>query len=164
MHVLTIFSFLVCCSFSDFCIIQHSRTELDPRTRMDHREYFEVAWFSHTVVGFHLMIRQIPSLLFATLCYAFWLSFAHIGAPSITPYIWPLVWLGFTAIVMFDPFNFFFKSSRYWLIKSILKLLASGTRRVEVRRIVFRWRWIHWCSTYPSSLISGWGQSLVFSI
>ncbi|KAJ4473078.1 EXS-domain-containing protein [Lentinula aciculospora] len=32
---------------------------------------------------------------------------------------------------MFDPFNIFFKSSRYWLIKSISKLLTSGTRRVE---------------------------------
>ncbi|KAJ3807502.1 EXS-domain-containing protein [Lentinula lateritia] len=32
---------------------------------------------------------------------------------------------------MFDPFNIFFKGSRYWLIKSIVKLLTSGTRRVE---------------------------------
>ncbi|KAF9060165.1 EXS family-domain-containing protein [Rhodocollybia butyracea] len=32
---------------------------------------------------------------------------------------------------MFDPFNLFFRSSRYWLIKSISKLLTSGTRPVE---------------------------------
>ncbi|KAJ3837763.1 EXS-domain-containing protein [Lentinula raphanica] len=32
---------------------------------------------------------------------------------------------------MFDPFNIFFKSSRYWLVKNITKLLTSGTRRVE---------------------------------
>ncbi|KAJ7276063.1 hypothetical protein B0H12DRAFT_622 [Mycena haematopus] len=37
--------------------------ELNPRTSLDHREYF-----------------QTPSILFATLCYAFWLTFARIGA------------------------------------------------------------------------------------
>ncbi|KAF5390741.1 hypothetical protein D9757_004545 [Collybiopsis confluens] len=88
--------------------------ELDPRTRLDHREYFE-----------------IPSLLFVTLSYAFWLSFSLIGAPSISPDVWPLVWLGFTVVVMLDPFNVFFKSSRFWLVKSVLKLLVPGMRRVE---------------------------------
>ncbi|KAJ7512759.1 EXS-domain-containing protein [Mycena galericulata] len=81
---------------------------------MDHREYFVT-----------------PSLLLAALCYAFWLSFARIGASSIDPTIWPLVWLAFTAVIMFDPFPFLFKPSRYWLLKSIGKLLTSGTRRVE---------------------------------
>ncbi|KAK7463123.1 Xenotropic and polytropic retrovirus receptor 1 [Stygiomarasmius scandens] len=88
--------------------------ELEPRTRLDHREYFE-----------------IPSLLFATLCYAFWLSFSRIGAPSISPNIWPLVWLGFTALVMFDPLQINFKESRYWLIRRIGKLLVPGATRVE---------------------------------
>ncbi|KAF5353642.1 hypothetical protein D9757_013185 [Collybiopsis confluens] len=88
--------------------------KLDPRTRLDHREYFE-----------------IPSLLFVTLSYAFWLSFSLIGAPSISPDVWPLVWLGFTVVIMLDPFNVFFKSSRFWLVKSVLKLLVPGMRRVE---------------------------------
>ncbi|KAJ6487886.1 EXS-domain-containing protein [Mycena sanguinolenta] len=32
---------------------------------------------------------------------------------------------------MLDPFPVLFKSSRYWLLRNVAKLLASGTRRVE---------------------------------
>ncbi|ESK90170.1 signal transduction protein [Moniliophthora roreri MCA 2997] len=88
--------------------------ELDTRTRLDYREYFE-----------------LPSLLFSTLCYAFWLSFYRIGGSSISPTIWPLVWLGLTALVIVDPFGIAFKSSRFWLVKNIFRLLISGIRRVE---------------------------------
>ncbi|KAF7351257.1 SPX and EXS domain-containing protein 3 [Mycena sanguinolenta] len=88
--------------------------EFDLLTRLDHREYF-----------------TIPTLLLATLCYSFWLSFAQIGAPTVSPTIWPAVWLGFTTIIMLDPFPILFKSSRYWLLRNVAKLLASGTRRVE---------------------------------
>ncbi|KAJ6627864.1 EXS family-domain-containing protein [Mycena sp. CBHHK59/15] len=87
---------------------------LDLRTRLDHREYFET-----------------PSILLATLCYAFWLSFAQIGVPSVSPTIWPLVWLAFTATVLLDPFPVLFKPSRYWLLRNVGKLMISGTRRVE---------------------------------
>ncbi|KAJ7740035.1 SPX domain-containing protein [Mycena maculata] len=88
--------------------------EFDSRTRLDHREYF-----------------QTPSILMATLCYAFWLSFARIGASSFDPTLWPVVWLGFTAAIMLDPLPILFKPSRYWLLKNVGKLLTSGTRRVE---------------------------------
>ncbi|KAF7316200.1 Signal transduction protein [Mycena indigotica] len=88
--------------------------EFDLRTRMDHREYFE-----------------IPSLLFAALCGAFWLSFAQIGAPSVDPTIWPLVWLGFAGVIMLDPLPLIFKPSRWWFLRSLGKLMTSGTRPVE---------------------------------
>ncbi|KAK7012689.1 signal transduction protein [Favolaschia claudopus] len=94
--------------------------EFDVRTRLDHREYV-----------------LIPSLLLSTLCYAFWLSFAKLGAPSVSPTIWPMVWLGFTAIVMLDPLPVLFKPSRWWLLKNVAKLFASGTRRVEFCSLVF---------------------------
>ncbi|KAJ7892875.1 SPX domain-containing protein [Mycena olivaceomarginata] len=86
--------------------------EFDIRTRLDHREYF-------------------GSLAISTLL-RIWLSFSRIGAPSISPTVWPVVWLGFAAVVMFDPFPILFKPSRYWLIRNVAKLLTSGTRRVEV--------------------------------
>ncbi|CAK5261977.1 unnamed protein product [Mycena citricolor] len=88
--------------------------EFDLRTRMDHREYF-----------------QLPSIILAGLCYAFWLSFARIGAPHISPTTWPLVWLGFTAVMLFAPLPLFFLSSRLWLLRNVGKLLTSGSRRVE---------------------------------
>lgn len=50
----------------------------------------------------------------------------------MSPTTWPLVWLGFTAVTIFDPFPVASKSSRYWFLKKTGKLLVSGTRRVEV--------------------------------
>ncbi|KAF7763567.1 hypothetical protein Agabi119p4_8104 [Agaricus bisporus var. burnettii] len=88
--------------------------EFDIRTRLDYREYFE-----------------IPSFLFATLCYAFWLSFARIGFPSISPHVWPLVWLGLTATILFDPLPFQSRPSRYWILRKLGRLFISGTQRVE---------------------------------
>ncbi|KAL0578222.1 Xenotropic and polytropic retrovirus receptor 1 [Marasmius crinis-equi] len=88
--------------------------ELNPRTRLDYREYFE-----------------IPALLFSTLCYAFWLSFFEVGSPGLLPIRWPLVWLAFAFGVTFNPLNFGFRSSRYWLIRTVGRLLISGTRPVE---------------------------------
>ncbi|KAF7983207.1 hypothetical protein HWV62_23478 [Athelia sp. TMB] len=84
--------------------------ELDVRTKLDHREYFEV-----------------PSILLLALAYAFWLSFAGIGSPTL----WPLVWLGVVFGVMFNPLPVMFRSSRWWLIRSVGELLISGAHRVE---------------------------------
>ncbi|KAG6848027.1 hypothetical protein H0H93_004083, partial [Arthromyces matolae] len=88
--------------------------ELDTRTRIDYREYYE-----------------IPSILMAALCWTFWLSFHRIGAPGILPEYWLLVWLAFCGILVLEPFPLFYRSSRYWLIRKTAKLLLSGTRRVE---------------------------------
>ncbi|KAJ7064981.1 EXS family-domain-containing protein [Mycena amicta] len=74
-------------------------------------------------------IANILSLLFSTLCGAFWLSFSQIGV--VSPTTWPVVWLGFAAVLMLDPLPLVFKPSRWWLLKSIGKLLTSGTRPVE---------------------------------
>ncbi|KAF5356935.1 hypothetical protein D9756_006619 [Leucocoprinus leucothites] len=88
--------------------------ELDVRSRMDYREYYE-----------------IPSFLLASLCYAFWLSFARVGSPHVSPTIWPLVWLALTAAILFDPLPLLFRSSRSWFLRIVGRLFMSGTRRVE---------------------------------
>lgn len=69
--------------------------------------------------------------------YAFWLSFSLAGFPTVSPTIWPLVWLGFAFILLFDPFPLTFRSSRYWLLRIVARLFVSGTRRVEVRWLIF---------------------------
>jgi hypothetical protein len=84
--------------------------ELDIRTRLNHRVYFE-----------------IPSILFATLAYAFWLSFSNIVSPTL----WPAVWLGFTFLFLLNPLPMMFRPSRWWLVKNVSRLLASGVRQVE---------------------------------
>lgn len=84
--------------------------ELDIRTRLGHCEYFE-----------------LPAILFATLAYAFWLSFSHIGVPTI----WPLAWIVFALVVVLHPIPVLYKSSRWWLVRSVGKLLVSGVHPVE---------------------------------
>lgn len=88
--------------------------ELKMTTALDYREYFEV-----------------PSMLLCGLAYCFWLSFARMGEDLVSPTMWPLVWLGGTALLVLNPFPFVFHHTRFWLIKVVAKLFLTGTRRVE---------------------------------
>ncbi|KAJ7276061.1 EXS-domain-containing protein [Mycena haematopus] len=57
---------------------------------------------------------------------------------------------------MLDPFPILFKSSRYWLVKNVAKLLASGTRRVEsVLKFSDFWLGDQFCSlVFPLSSLT----------
>lgn len=88
--------------------------ELDLRTRLDYREYFEV-----------------PTLLLSTLCYALWLSFARVGASTITPSTWPLLWLVWALAVWLNPLPILYRPSRYWFVRNLGRQLSPGVRRVE---------------------------------
>jgi len=108
-----------------------------------------------------LLELQVPILLFSTLCCAFWLSFAGIGAPYLSPTIWPLIWLAVTAAILFDPLPLLFRSSRLWFLRTIGKLLVSGIRTVEVCCISLLGDLIRTDTSFLSSPISGWGESSV---
>ncbi|EKM58004.1 uncharacterized protein PHACADRAFT_58738, partial [Phanerochaete carnosa HHB-10118-sp] len=88
--------------------------ELDLKTKLDHREYFEV-----------------PALMLSTLCYAFWLSFARIGSSHFSPTLWPLIWLILAVVILLDPLPFYSRHSRFWVLKELYRLLTSGAHRVE---------------------------------
>ncbi|CAE6434658.1 unnamed protein product [Rhizoctonia solani] len=90
--------------------------ELDARTVIDAREYTE-----------------LPAFLFATLAYAFWLSFSRAGAETVAPTTWPIIWLGLAVAVLFNPFRIFHRSARWWLLRTVGKLFVSGRTRVEFR-------------------------------
>ena len=60
--------------------------------------------------------------------YAFWLSFSYIGPPTL----WPLIWLALTFVIIVNPLPLLFKSSRWWLLRSVGELLISGAHRIEV--------------------------------
>ncbi|KAI9507586.1 SPX domain-containing protein [Russula earlei] len=91
---------------------------LDIRTRLDHREYFEVDNF-------------IPSIALATLCWAFWLSFTRSGEPTIQPWTWPIVWLLLVLVLMTNPLPVMSRESRWWFLRKVARLLFSGLYRVE---------------------------------
>lgn len=85
--------------------------ELDVRSRLDHREYFE-----------------LPAFLLCALAHCFMLSFIDVGPPLV----WPLVWLALVIIVIFNPIpNFLWGRSRWWLVKSVARLGISGLWSVE---------------------------------
>ncbi|KAM5537632.1 hypothetical protein V8D89_008710 [Ganoderma adspersum] len=88
--------------------------ELDLRTKMDYRVYFE-----------------LPAFLLSLLCYAFWLSFSRIGTERVAPGTWPLLWLLFSGLVVINPLPVMWKPSRVWLLRNVSRLLTSGVHRVE---------------------------------
>jgi hypothetical protein len=74
----------------------------------------------------------MPTLLFAALTGAFWLSFS-VESHELDADVWPLVWLGLLAVLLLPPIPVYYKPSRYWLFNRLWKLLTSGMHRVEVR-------------------------------
>lgn len=85
--------------------------ELNVRSRLDHREYFE-----------------LPAFLLCGLAHCFMFSFLQVGPPLI----WPLVWLALVIIVLFNPVpNILWGRSRWWFIKSVARLGVSGLWGVE---------------------------------
>ncbi|KAI9573493.1 EXS family-domain-containing protein [Boletus coccyginus] len=72
---------------------------------------------------------KLPSFLLCTLAYGFWFSMAQLGPPML----WPLIWLVLTLVVMLNPFhNVMWGDARWWTIRKIAKLGASGLWNVEI--------------------------------
>lgn len=86
----------------------------DSRTMVDFRQYLE-----------------IPTFFLCTLAYCLWLSFTVVSN-TISPQVWPLVWLFSTIAVLFNPAPVFHKSARWWIIRSTLRVITAGLVRVEV--------------------------------
>ncbi|CAE6461998.1 unnamed protein product [Rhizoctonia solani] len=87
---------------------------LDVRTVIDARQYVE-----------------LPSFLFATLAYAFCISFSLTGSNVIPPTKWPIIWVGLALATIFNPLPIFHRPARYWFLRTFGMLFLSGTRRVE---------------------------------
>jgi hypothetical protein len=86
----------------------------DTRTHIDYRVYLE-----------------IPSLLLFTLSWCFWLSFTVIS-DTVSPQVWPLVWLITTILILFNPARVFHFEARWWLIRSTFRVFTAGLFRVQV--------------------------------
>lgn len=104
----------------DFAPLTTEKTELDVRTQLDSREYFEVriqflCWLCMT----NLVIFKLPAFLLGTLIYAFWLSFSDVGVSNVSPTTWPLAWLVLALLVLLNPLPVLFPSSRRWCVQYI---------------------------------------------
>jgi hypothetical protein len=96
-----------------------SVTELDVRTALNPHEYSE-----------------LPLLFLATLMYAFWFSFARVASDAIDPTTWPMIWLLFVVVVIFNPLPILKRSARFWMLRNTYRLLTSGIHRVEVESVL----------------------------
>lgn len=106
----------------------------DSRTMVDFRQYLE-----------------IPTFFLCTLAYCLWLSFTVVSS-TISPQVWPLVWLFSTIAVLFNPAPIFHKNARWWIIRSTLRVITAGLVRVEFRDF---WLGDQFCSLYYTSINLG---------
>lgn len=75
---------------------------------------------------------ELPAFLFLVLSYLGWLTFQDF-VPVQVPDWFPLVFVGFTLVLMFNPLNFAYRSARFWLLRALWRLVFSGFYRVEFR-------------------------------
>lgn len=104
---------------------------LNVRTRLHTWEYFEVRSLAFCM-AYDLFCSQIPAILFVSLCYSLWFSFAEVGSNIIKPEYYPLIWIALVVVIMINPLPWFARSSRYWFLKSAGRLLVPGLHHVEV--------------------------------
>ena len=62
------------------------------------------------------------------LAYAFMFSFTSIWSPTA----WPLLWLLFTLVFLFNPLPILTHRARWWFFQTLGRQLRSGTFRVKV--------------------------------
>lgn len=86
----------------------------DRRTHLHLHEYFE-----------------LPTFLLMTLALCLYLSFS-IFHPNFPPQLWPMVWLWSTLAFFLNPFPIFHYPARWWLVRSLCRVVMSGLIEVEV--------------------------------
>lgn len=74
---------------------------------------------------------EVPAFLFMTLSFCFFFSFYRVGESNVAPTTWPAGWLVFLAVFWLNPLPIFRRSSRYWLLRVLARVLTPGYSRVE---------------------------------
>lgn len=92
-----------------------------------------VFYFDTRTTTDYRCFQEIPALFFCTLCYCFWLSF-NVVSKTISPQVWPVVWIFSTILILFNPLPVFHETARWWIIRSTARVITSGLVRVEVSR------------------------------
>ncbi|KAF1962389.1 EXS-domain-containing protein [Byssothecium circinans] len=89
--------------------------EYDTRHFLDWRQLFELPCFFLFLLGFFV-----------------WLNFSQYGGPSLFLY-YPVILLGLTTILLFNPIKILYFRSRMWLLFSMWRLVCAGFYPVEWR-------------------------------
>ncbi|CAD6576022.1 MAG: hypothetical protein TREMPRED_001560 [Tremellales sp. Tagirdzhanova-0007] len=92
------------------------------------------AWFvmelSHPTIDYR-SYAELPAFLFMTLSYCLFFSFYRVSSSHVAPTTWPAAWLVFLAICFINPLPIFRRSSRWWLLRVLFRVLTPGISRVE---------------------------------
>jgi hypothetical protein len=84
----------------------------DRRTHIHRQQYYE-----------------LPAFFFLTLTTCIFLTFT---CTSVSPTIWPLVWLASTVALFVCPLKILHYHARWWLVRTTFRVFASGILQVEV--------------------------------
>jgi len=90
--------------------------EFNPKSALDYRQYF-----------------VLPSLLLFLFSIFMWFSFNDFWPDTLPARDWPWFFFGFSALVIFCPFDILFYESRKWLVATMWRLILSGFYPVEFK-------------------------------
>jgi hypothetical protein len=76
---------------------------------------------------------EMVSLMFFLLCTCVYLTFDNWLYPLIHAEWYPMILLVMILLIMFNPLNMFYKSARFWLLKSLGRIITPGMTTVEFR-------------------------------
>ncbi|GAA5901324.1 hypothetical protein JCM5296_006760 [Sporobolomyces johnsonii] len=90
--------------------------ELDVRTKLDYHQFLE-----------------IPATLYFILSLFFWAAFNNFWPDHIAPSAYPLAWLVVALVLLLNPFPVFYPSARWWMLRSMCRVVTSGLVDVRFR-------------------------------
>ncbi|TPX32333.1 hypothetical protein SmJEL517_g04531 [Synchytrium microbalum] len=90
--------------------------QLDPRNFLVLQEYIEVASFVVMMWSIFLYLTVIDNIF-----------------PFVPSEIYPVIFAGLVILIFVNPFNVMQKTSRYWFLSSLIRIVLSGLYEVEFR-------------------------------
>lgn len=89
----------------------------------------------------------ISSFLILLLSWAFYVSFTMSWNETIAPTSWPLIWIVVVLIITLNPLPFMYRNSRYWFVRSLIRVFVPGFLAVEVR-VIFKQYYLTFLTDY----------------
>ena len=88
--------------------------EFDPRHHIEIPNYFELVAFFSSLIA-----------------YSYFMYLVGVGSPHFPPDYHPAILFGVFMVILFFPFNLFYKKSRIWLLKEFWRIITAPLYKVE---------------------------------
>ena len=90
--------------------------EFDPRSHLHFHNFFELG-----------------VILLLTYSLSVFVTFSGIATSLVSPALGSVLFAIIMCFVLFNPFDIFYKSARWWMIETILRIVSAPWRKVEFR-------------------------------